>query len=169
MLMPLELLCLRAAVSRLSLTRRPVKGIQDVFEQAKIVVKGSSIKGNQMYDRWRSYQEELSQAGGQHKNLHNLFRRHVKPKKQHEIARMASLCSAVCLASGVGLVVDVGSGVGHLSRQVFNISRVFFRRLRKNSRRTKLKLKESGSKTQGFFSLKTQEIGNFKVNCRQNL
>ena len=119
--MPLELLCLRAAVSRLSLTRRPVKGIQDVFEQAKIVGKGSSIKGNQMYDQWRSYQEELSQAGGQHKNLHNLFRRHVKPKKQHEIARMASLCSAVCLASGVNNVVDVGSGVGHLSRQVFNV------------------------------------------------
>jgi len=106
-LMPLELLCLRAAVSRLSLTRRPVKGIQDVFEQAKIVGKGS-IKGNQMYDHWRSYQEELSQAGGQHKNLHNLFRRHVKPKKQHEIARMASLCSAVCLASGVNNVVDIG-------------------------------------------------------------
>ena len=124
--MPLELLCLRAAVSRLSLTRRPVKGIQDVFEQAKIVGKGSSIKGNQMYDRWRSYQEELSQAGGQHKNLHNLFRRHVKPKKQHEIARMASLCSAVCLASGVKSVVDVGSGVGHLSRQVFNVKVYIF-------------------------------------------
>ena len=36
---------------------------------------------------WRTYTEELSRAGGQHKNLHNLFRRHVKPKKQHEIAR----------------------------------------------------------------------------------
>ncbi|KAK6179337.1 hypothetical protein SNE40_011724 [Patella caerulea] len=48
--------------------------------------------------------------------LFHVFRRHVKPKKQHEIHRLAqgvSLLSNIC---GCKKIVDVGAGLGHLSR-----------------------------------------------------
>ncbi len=44
-----------------------------------------------------------------------MFRKHVKPKKQHEIARMSELADKLHLGRPRRLV-DVGSGVGHLSR-----------------------------------------------------
>jgi len=117
--LPLELLALRSTVSRLSLTRHPVPGVQDVLDQVGVGSDGASKGDHQnstTHGHWRSYAEEISRAGGQHKNLHNLFRKHVKPKKQHEIARMASLCSSLCSHYEIQNVVDVGSGVGHLSR-----------------------------------------------------
>ncbi|NWS64493.1 RRNAD protein, partial [Chunga burmeisteri] len=45
--------------------------------------------------------------------LHPLLRRHVKPKKQHEIQRLGKRLSQ---ATGCDRVVDVGAGQGHLSR-----------------------------------------------------
>ena len=74
-----------------------------------------SSKGQKLYSEWRTY-EELTRAGGQHRNLNHIFRKHVKPKKQHEIARLASLVKFISNSAGFGQIVDVGSGVGHLSR-----------------------------------------------------
>ncbi|KAM6106395.1 methyltransferase-like protein 25B [Pterocles gutturalis] len=48
--------------------------------------------------------------------LHPLFRRHVKPKKQHEIWRLGKLLQRLSQATGCDRVVDVGAGQGHLSR-----------------------------------------------------
>ena len=42
-------------------------------------------------DEWKTFQDELSQAAGRHKGLENVFRKHVKPKKQHEIARLCDV------------------------------------------------------------------------------
>ena len=76
-----------------------VEGVSDVLREACIpgVEPHESNGGGDVEEEtilgpkvWRTYTEELSRAGGQHKNLHNLFRRHVKPKKQHEIARSQS-------------------------------------------------------------------------------
>ena len=87
---PLEILCHEGIISLIQ-----VEGVSDVLRVACIPgvephecgggdVEEENILGPKV---WRTYTEELSRAGGQHKNLHNLFRRHVKPKKQHEIAR----------------------------------------------------------------------------------
>ncbi|XP_071435666.1 methyltransferase-like protein 25B isoform X2 [Pithys albifrons albifrons] len=48
--------------------------------------------------------------------LHPLLRRHVKPKKQHEIQRLGKLLRRLSRATGCERVVDVGAGQGHLSR-----------------------------------------------------
>ena len=69
-----------------------------------------------MHTEWKSYEEELSSKGKQHKNLQHVFRKHVKPKKQHEIARLGSLVQIVSEFRNIAQIVDVGSGVGHLSR-----------------------------------------------------
>ena len=65
---------------------------------------------------WKSYEEELSAKGKQHKNLQHVFRKHVKPKKQHEISRLGSLVKSISESTNITQIVDVGSGVGHLSR-----------------------------------------------------
>ncbi|OWK55080.1 Protein RRNAD1 [Lonchura striata] len=48
--------------------------------------------------------------------LHPLLRRHVKPKKQHEIQLLGELLRRLSRATGCQRVVDVGAGQGHLSR-----------------------------------------------------
>ncbi|KAM6434341.1 methyltransferase-like protein 25B isoform 2-T2 [Liasis olivaceus] len=45
-----------------------------------------------------------------------LFRRHLKPKKQHEVRRLAQVVKRLSELTGCRRVVDVGSGQGHLSR-----------------------------------------------------
>ena len=55
-------------------------------------------------------------AAGQHKLLQHVFRRHLKPKKQHEVARLALVAAQVAHSVCDGVMVDVGSGQGHLSR-----------------------------------------------------
>jgi hypothetical protein len=42
-------------------------------------------------DDWPSFEEVLSQAAGQHEGLDRVFRKHIKPKKQHEIARLCEV------------------------------------------------------------------------------
>ena len=74
-----------------------------------------SSGGQRLYSEWKTY-EEITKAGGQHQNLNHIFRKHVKPKKQHEIARLASLVKYMSNSADFEQIVDVGSGVGHLSR-----------------------------------------------------
>ncbi|XP_021232321.1 protein RRNAD1 isoform X5 [Numida meleagris] len=49
-------------------------------------------------------------------HLHPLLRRHVKPKKQHEIRRLGKVLQRLSQATGCDRVVDVGAGQGHFSR-----------------------------------------------------
>ncbi|XP_022233123.2 protein RRNAD1 isoform X2 [Drosophila obscura] len=51
-----------------------------------------------------------------HHRLKHLFMKRVKPKKQHEITRMAEICAYSCRTTPVDFVVDFGAGVGHLAR-----------------------------------------------------
>ncbi|XP_061675599.1 protein RRNAD1 [Syngnathoides biaculeatus] len=44
------------------------------------------------------------------------FRKHVKPKKQHEIRQLGTLVKQLCKRTGCYRVIDVGSGQGHLTR-----------------------------------------------------
>uniref|UniRef100_A0A673JJI4 Ribosomal RNA adenine dimethylase domain containing 1 n=1 Tax=Sinocyclocheilus rhinocerous TaxID=307959 RepID=A0A673JJI4_9TELE len=48
--------------------------------------------------------------------LGHIFRKHVKPKKQHEIRQLGTLVKKLCDQANCKCVVDVGSGQGHLTR-----------------------------------------------------
>ncbi|KAG8450024.1 hypothetical protein GDO86_016636 [Hymenochirus boettgeri] len=60
--------------------------------------------------------EEFQENHCQSSMLDPLFRKHVKPKKQHEIRRLGQLVKTLSDKTGCDRVVDIGSGQGHLSR-----------------------------------------------------
>uniref|UniRef100_A0A803SNG3 Methyltransferase like 25B n=1 Tax=Anolis carolinensis TaxID=28377 RepID=A0A803SNG3_ANOCA len=60
--------------------------------------------------------EEFRENPWQSARLHPVFRKHVKPKKQHEIQRLGQVVKRLSDLTGCQQVVDVGSGQGHLSR-----------------------------------------------------
>lgn len=51
-----------------------------------------------------------------HPKLKNLFLKHVKLKKRHEISLMADVVVGTALQSNCNSVIDFGSGLGHLVR-----------------------------------------------------
>ena len=51
-----------------------------------------------------------------HPKLKNLFLKHVKLKKRHEISLMADVVVNTASQSGCNSVIDFGSGLGHLVR-----------------------------------------------------
>lgn len=60
--------------------------------------------------------EEFQENQSQSSLLGHIFRKHVKPKKQHEIRKLGALVKQICDETGCRQVVDVGSGQGHLTR-----------------------------------------------------
>ncbi|XP_074540339.1 methyltransferase-like protein 25B [Halichoeres trimaculatus] len=60
--------------------------------------------------------EEFSENQSQSSLLGHIFRKHVKPKKQHEIRKLGTLVKQLCEQTDCRRVVDVGSGQGHLTR-----------------------------------------------------
>ncbi|KAM4567979.1 methyltransferase-like protein 25B isoform 2-T2 [Fundulus diaphanus] len=93
---PLSLLAFRATAHALAFPRecRPDRG---------------RVAGSQRPDEFLENQSQSSLLG-------HIFRKHVKPKKQHEIRKLGTLVKQLCDQTGCRRVVDVGSGQGHLSR-----------------------------------------------------
>ncbi|XP_030606000.1 methyltransferase-like protein 25B [Archocentrus centrarchus] len=60
--------------------------------------------------------EEFLENRSQSSLLGHIFRKHVKPKKQHEIRKLGMLVKQLCDQTDCNRVVDVGSGQGHLTR-----------------------------------------------------
>ncbi|KAF7235548.1 Protein RRNAD1 [Varanus komodoensis] len=60
--------------------------------------------------------EEFQENPCQSCKLHPVFRKHVKPKKQHEIQKLGQVVKQLSDITGCRCIVDVGSGQGHLSR-----------------------------------------------------
>ncbi|KAM9309549.1 methyltransferase-like protein 25B isoform 1-T1 [Pholidichthys leucotaenia] len=60
--------------------------------------------------------EEFLENQSQSSLLGHIFRKHVKPKKQHEIRKLGMLVKQLCDQTECNRVVDVGSGQGHLTR-----------------------------------------------------
>ncbi|XP_077382430.1 methyltransferase-like protein 25B isoform X2 [Festucalex cinctus] len=60
--------------------------------------------------------EEFRENLNQSSLLAHAFRKHVKPKKQHEIHELGTLVKQLCERTECNQVVDVGSGQGHLTR-----------------------------------------------------
>lgn len=55
---------------------------------------------------------------GGHPKLKNLFLKHVKLKKRHEISLMANIVANTASRSSCPAVIDFGSGLGHLVRML---------------------------------------------------
>ncbi|KOB72208.1 Protein RRNAD1 [Operophtera brumata] len=92
---PLSLLALISSVEALGIPR-----------ESNLHQKPESYDGGSI-DRCRS-----------HPKLKNLFLKHVKLKKRHEISLMARVVDGVAEKSGCGAVIDFGSGLGHLVRML---------------------------------------------------
>ncbi|KAG7261628.1 hypothetical protein CRUP_002881 [Coryphaenoides rupestris] len=60
--------------------------------------------------------EDFLENHSQSSMLGHIFRKHVKPKKQHEIRKLGTLVKQLCDQTNCEAVVDVGSGQGHLTR-----------------------------------------------------
>jgi len=95
---PLEILALKASIKTYSLKRTPWS--------RKRLISALSIADQSLVE----WPEDF-------KSLHQVFRKHIKPKKKHEIIRMADVASVLSLkANEARNIVDVGGGLGHLSR-----------------------------------------------------
>lgn len=92
---PLSFLALISSVKALSLPRT------SSFYHKPEIIDDTAI------DRCRS-----------HPNLKNLFLKHVKLKKRHEISLMARVVNDVAKKSECDAVIDFGSGLGHLLRML---------------------------------------------------
>jgi len=104
---PLSLLALKQTIKHLSLDRAPVENLTNVKKFLKVP---------ESTNNWDFEPEMLSESGGQHASLKHVFRKHVKPKKQYEMCRLAKLTSSISNTMHIDKVLDIGSGVGHLSR-----------------------------------------------------
>ncbi|XP_074650744.1 methyltransferase-like protein 25B [Tubulanus polymorphus] len=90
---PLSLLCYKATASSLSLPRTHYSSSSS---------SSSSADGD---------------AGKQHvTSLSHCYRKHVKPKKQHEIKQLAKEIKKLSSDLNRSHVIDIGAGQGHLSR-----------------------------------------------------
>ncbi|KAG7335998.1 hypothetical protein KOW79_000691 [Hemibagrus wyckioides] len=91
---PLSLLALRATAHTLAFPRMP---------------PAHRSKDTGKLDEFNSNSSQSSLLG-------HIFRKHVKPKKQHEIRKLGILVKRLCDQTQCSSVVDVGSGQGHLTR-----------------------------------------------------
>ncbi|XP_053330903.1 methyltransferase-like protein 25B [Spea bombifrons] len=92
---PLSLLALKATAHALSFPRTLSHEVGDVNSKTP---------------------KEFLENHCQSSMLDPLFRKHVKPKKQHEIRQLGKLVKKLSNLTGCDEVVDIGSGQGHLSR-----------------------------------------------------
>ncbi|GFQ91375.1 protein RRNAD1 [Trichonephila clavata] len=123
---PLSLLAFRASSFALTLPRKSIHSpdavkyfLEKNFNSEYNAVDDDSLDDDDplpLENEWSCATDEFEGKSGQHKNIPEFCRRHVKPKKQHEIFRLAQVASVVFKYFGLKNVIDVGSGQGHLSR-----------------------------------------------------
>ncbi|KAG1672387.1 Protein RRNAD1 [Nymphon striatum] len=120
--MPLSLITFKKCSEIFSVQRKPLKNINPLSDYFKSQQKdqfqhdisfSDNSKGN---TSWLSAEKELTSYKKQNELLNPIFRRHVKPKKQHEIVRLSEITSLLSKLFHCNKVVDIGSGQGHLSR-----------------------------------------------------
>jgi len=95
-------------------------GSSQITEGSDGIIKSNQTSveqaASEYNDSWMFEPELLSAAAGCHSGLRHVFRKHVKPKKQHEMCRLARLIDSVGKSQEFERVLDIGAGVGHLSR-----------------------------------------------------
>ena len=106
---PSEILSIKDAITRLSLSRKAASRSQVALELG--------------LDEDNQWQDDIHLEP---KSLEYVFKKHIKPKKKHELMRMADLALMLSEKTRSKNKVDVGGGLGHLSRFLafngFNVS-----------------------------------------------
>ncbi|XP_063432236.1 methyltransferase-like protein 25B [Mytilus trossulus] len=119
--LPLSLLSFKSCTQAYSLGRSPVNldKIKQTFKdngRCDVMESGQNIPVPVQLEVPDSMKSKHSVQDGQYLQMNQCFRKHIKPKKQHEILQLGKLISLLSQASGSKHVVDVGAGQGHLSR-----------------------------------------------------
>ncbi|XP_076101879.1 methyltransferase-like protein 25B [Mytilus galloprovincialis] len=122
--LPLSLLSFKSCTQTYSLGRSPVNldshKIKQTFQdngRCDVMESNQSIPVPPVQlEVPDSLKSKHSVQDGQYLPMNQCFRKHIKPKKQHEILQLGKLISLLSQASGSKHVIDVGSGQGHLSR-----------------------------------------------------
>ncbi|GFO14633.1 protein rrnad1-like [Plakobranchus ocellatus] len=138
---PLSLLALRQCINSLALQRRAVDTEALPFREFILQALGREIRkpDDHQKDSENSFSEVNQEVqisaqqekvilaapgslpnykNGQCMDMQHIFRKHVKPKKQHEINKLGKVINLVCQAAESSAVVDVGAGLGHLARVI---------------------------------------------------
>lgn len=117
---PLSLLCLRSFLQYMSLPRCPGNSginFNRFNENSNFNILSSYRNENNVKFKIKTeISKEYITPCFKHPKLKTLFLKHVKPKKRYEIFRMAEITARSAKQLGVTFLVDVGSGLGHLSR-----------------------------------------------------
>lgn len=119
---PLSLLAFKQSIHDLALDRHQINNFAFVrkFLKDNLVTrndencKEDDIKTN--IGKFEFYEDMFSVFSGKESSLKHIFRKHVKPKKQYELARMGKFIKDTTAVVGEKKLIDVGSGVGHLAR-----------------------------------------------------
>ena len=105
---PLEMLALKSAIKTFSLKRTPITKSQ-LIENL-----GGKLQNNCDHIKDEAWPldctEELTVQGSQQKGLKHVFRKHIKPKKQHEIVRMSQLALMLSDKTRERNKLDIGAG-----------------------------------------------------------
>lgn len=110
--LPLSLLAFKAVTKTLALNRNSLPSLDLVKDY--LTQLGFDCSSQQDCD-WISPSSNNSPSGVLG-SLSNFLHKQVKPKKQHELYRLSQCCATVSRAIDCKTVVDIGAGVGHLSR-----------------------------------------------------
>lgn len=112
LVLPLSLLAFKAAAKSLALERTAITSLEQIISYlSELGFKNAT----QQSGVWVNPSSECKPTGALG-SLTQVFHRQVKPKKQHELYRMGQCCATISEVTKCKTVVDVGAGVGHLSR-----------------------------------------------------
>ncbi|XP_013385101.1 protein RRNAD1 [Lingula anatina] len=111
---PLSLLAYKATTQALSLPRKPLSA--DELRKRLSTCQSQSTCTSDFQQTSAAGCQKTEISNGQCLSLDHCYRRHVKPKKQHEIQGLAQVVSLLSISCQCSRVVDVGAGHGHLSR-----------------------------------------------------
>ncbi|XP_067001365.2 methyltransferase-like protein 25B isoform X3 [Anabrus simplex] len=130
---PLSLLALRSASVLLSVSRQQCRHdsfLSEHFEKCPVFPQSSVSESSKTCSlhkvgQFKNCNNSVHSASSpktssilQRSELSYVFTKHVKPKKRHEITTMAQVTAETAQASGCQYIVDIGSGMGHLSRML---------------------------------------------------
>lgn len=110
--LPLSLIAFKAATKTLTLNRESLPNLDLVINYLNQL--GFDCTSQQNCD-WISPSSSNS-PNGTFGSISRFLHKQVKPKKQHELYRLSQCCATVSNVINCETVVDIGAGVGHLSR-----------------------------------------------------
>lgn len=113
LVLPLSMLALQAFTSASVLKRSSLSSLEQVHSY--LHTENCNTSNYTGKNNWLNLEDNADSLGSL-KVPHPVFRKHIKPKKSHELCRLGQTCSIVAKATCSPTVIDIGGGIGHLSR-----------------------------------------------------